>query len=77
MINPNQKKKKLFALAQRAGVIKITANALKQDKNAVHYVDASAAKIMIKYRVKNIILIINVIRRIVFILLKIKFLWKI
>ena len=77
MSNQNQKKQKLYALAQRAGAIKITANVSKSDKNVLRYADALAVKIMTKFRAKNIILIINAIQLIVFILLKIKFLWKI
>ena len=64
----NQNMNQLRVLVLKAVVIKIIVNVLKQDKNALRFVDVLAARIMTKFRVKNIILIINVIQRIVFIL---------
>ena len=52
----------LYALAQKADAIKIIVSALKQDKSVLLFVDVLVVRIMTKSRVKNIIIIINVIQ---------------
>ena len=62
MNNLNLKKIMLYALVQKADAIKIIVSALKQDKSVLLFVDVQVVRIMTKSRVKNIIIIINVIQ---------------